>query len=261
MEKDTCKVVILAGGFGARLREETEFKPKPLVMIGGKPIIWHIMKFYSHYGFNDFVIPIGYKGEMIKEYFLNFLRMNNDFCIDLRNDQIEILSDEREPYTVTVVDTGINTMTGGRIKRLERFIGSNRFMATYGDGLANVDIRKLMEHHKAMGRHATITGVHPTSRFGELNLEQNVITDFMEKPQLHDSYINGGFFVFEPEVFDYIDGDSIMLEREPFARLSQEGNMAVYKHDGFWKAMDTFKDVEKLNRLWNSGGAKWKVWD
>jgi len=261
MNDKKCKVVILAGGFGTRLKEETEFKPKPMIQIGNKPIIWHIMKIYSHFGYNDFIIAGGYKIDIIKEYFMNFISMNNNITIDLESNKITLLTNNKEKFSVSIIDTGLKSMTGGRLKRLQKIIGNNRFMATYGDGVADIDIGKLMEFHISHKKTATITGVHPSSRFGELNIQKNLITNFKEKPQVQDSYINGGFFIFEPKIFDYIDGDSICLERRPLEKLSEEGHLAIYKHDSFWKCMDTYKDMEDLNKLWESGQAKWKVWD
>jgi glucose-1-phosphate cytidylyltransferase len=256
-----CKVVILAGGFGTRLKEETGIRAKPLVTIGGKPILWHIMKIYSKYGFNDFIIAGGYKVEEIKTYFINFILMNNDFKIDLKDNKIGLISNRKELFSVTIMDTGLNTLTGGRIKRLRGLIGNNRFMVTYGDGVADININQLMEFHKAQGKIATVTGVRPSSRFGELNIKENLVTSFEEKPQVSESYINGGFFVFEPSIFDYLEGDSISLERAPLEKLSREGNLAIYKHDGFWRCMDTYKDMEELENLWNNNQAKWKIWE
>jgi len=256
-----CKVIILAGGFGTRLKEETEFRPKPMVVIGGKPLIWHIMKIYSYYGFNDFIVAGGYKVEMIKEYFLSFLPMNNDIRINLKDNNLEILSDEREPFSVTIVNTGLHTMTGGRIKRLKPYIGNNRFMVTYGDGVADVDIQKILDFHIVHKKYATVTGVRPSSRFGELNIKENMVIDFKEKPQVQGSYINGGFFVCEPEVFDYIEGDETLFERDPMEKLAKDKHLATYKHDGFWKCLDTFKDMADLNKLWETGQAKWMLWE
>ena len=252
-----CKVVILAGGFGTRLKEETEFRPKPMVNIGDKPILWHIMQIYARAGYYDFIIAGGYKVEMIKEYFLNFLPMNNDIRVDLKSNRVEILSSESYNFTITVIDTGLRTMTGGRIKRLQKYIGNSRFMVTYGDGVADVDVRKIMDFHLSHMRLATVTGVRPSSRFGELDITENLVTSFLEKPQLHSSYINGGFFVFEPKIFDYIEGDATLLESEVLHKLSQQGYLAIYKHDGFWKCMDTYKDMNELNALWDSGDVKW----
>ncbi len=254
------KVILLAGGFGTRLKEETEFRPKPMVHIANKPIIWHIMKNYSHYGYNEFIIAGGYKIEMIKEYFLNYYNMNNDFTVDLSNNKITLITKGLDPFKVTVVDTGINTMTGGRIKRLQKLIGNERFMVTYGDGVGDVNIKELMEFHIKNKKIGTVTGVRPSSRWGELDIDGNTVTNFQEKPQVKNAFINGGFFVFEPEVLDYIKDDSIMLEREPLVKLAEDKELAIYKHKGFWKAMDTFKDMETLQKLWDNGEAKWKIW-
>lgn len=259
-EEEKIKVIILAGGLGTRLKEETEHRPKPLVKIGGKPIIWHIMKLYSHYGFNDFIIAGGYKVELIKEYFINYHYLNNDIHVDLESKKITALSDNGDHFSVSVIDTGLNTLTGGRIKRLKKLTGDNKFMVTYGDGVSNVDIRELLRFHNSHGKIATVTGVHPPSRFGELNLNDNRVKDFKEKPQTTNSYINGGFFVFEPEIFDFIEGDATSLEREPLEKLASEGQLAVFKHKGFWKCMDTQRDMEELNDLWNKT-PKWKVWE
>jgi len=261
MNEQNCKIVILAGGFGTRLKGETEFKPKPLIKIGGKPIIWHIMKIYAKYGYTDFVIAGGYKVEEIKQYFMNFILMHNDFTINLKDNKIDLLSNNQEMFNITIVDTGLNTLTGGRIKRLRDVIGENRFMVTYGDGVANIDIDKLMEFHESHGKLATVTGVRPSSRFGELNVKENLVVSFEEKPQVSEGYINGGFFIFEPTIFDYIQGDKTSLEREPLERLSREGHLAIYKHNDFWRCMDTHKDMDELNTLWEEGNAKWKIWE
>ncbi|MBN1502546.1 glucose-1-phosphate cytidylyltransferase [Candidatus Woesearchaeota archaeon] len=261
MADTSCKVVIFAGGFGTRLKEETEFRPKPMIKIGGKPIIWHIMKIYSHYGYNDFIVAGGYKVEQIKEYFLNFVALNNDFTIDLASNKLELLSKNKEKMKVAIIDTGLKTMTGGRLKRLRKYIGNNTFMATYGDGVADVNINELIKFHRRHKKYATVTGVHPSSRWGELNIKENLVVDFKEKPQVKDSYINGGFFVFEPQIFNYIEADHICLEREPLQRLSEEGHLAIFKHDGFWKCMDTYKDMNELSKLWERGEAKWKIWE
>jgi len=260
MNDKNCKVVIFAGGLGTRLKEETEFMPKPMVKIGSKPIIWHIMKTYSHYGYNDFIIAAGHKIEAIKEYFLNFISMNNDITINLKSNKIDLISNNKELFSVSILDTGLKTMTGGRLKKLQQHIGDDMFMATYGDGVADINIKKLVDFHKSHKKFATVTGVHPSSRFGELNIKEKLVIDFKEKPQVDNSYINGGFFVFEPEVFDYIENDSTCLEREPFKRLSQEKQLAIFKHDKFWKCMDTYKDMEELNKLWETNQARWKVW-
>ena len=251
MSKDKIKVVILAGGKGTRLNEETEFKPKPMVNIGGKPILYHIMKIYSYYGFNDFIIALGYKGDMIKEYFLNYLYFNNDIEIDLKKNKINFIDEEKENFKVTLVDTGQDTMTGFRIKKLQKYIGNNTFMVTYGDGVADINIDELYNFHLAHKKIATITGVHPSSRFGELNTKDQLVIDFKEKPQVSDSYINGGFFVFEPEFFKYLEGDeNLMLERGPLEKISEEGNLCIFKHKKFWKCVDTYKAFLDLNKIW-----------
>lgn len=255
---DKIPVVILCGGQGTRLREETAFKPKPLVEIGGRPILWHIMKIYSHFGFNEFILALGYKGEMIKRYFLNYEAMNNDFTIDLKSKSLTFHDNTTEDWVVTLADTGDLTETGGRIKRVEKYIKTPRFMATYGDGVADINIRKLLEFHKSKGKIATLTGLHPLSKYGILELdENNIVTNFKEKPQMKE-WVSGGFFVFEREIFDYLDENSI-LERAPMEHLVEDGQLAVYAHDGFWGSMDTYKDVQYLNKLWEET-KRWKVW-
>ena len=255
------KTVILAGGFGTRLSEYTDIKPKPMVEIGGQPILWHIMNIYSHCGFNDFVIALGYKGEVIKEYFLNYYSLKSDFTIDLTNGKANYLHKKMMDWKVTLIDTGLNSMTGGRIKRLQKYIGDETFMLTYGDGVANVNINKLVEFHTNHGKMATITAVHPAARFGELVIskEQDVIS-FKEKPQITKGWINGGFFVLEPEFFDLIEGDSTVLEEEPLERAAEAGELKAYLHDGFWQCMDTVRDRKVLEDLWGTGKAYWKVW-
>ncbi len=261
VKQSDVKVIILAGGMGTRLKEETEFKPKPLVEIGGMPLILHIMKIYSHYGFNDFIVALGYKGDMIKNYFLNYLALNNDIKIDLKKNEVKFITKNKESFKVTLVNTGLNAMTGGRIKKLQKYVGDNTFMVTYGDGVADININNLYEFHKKNKKLATITGVHPSSRFGELDIKENLVVNFQEKPQVKDSYINGGFFVFEPEFFNYLpDDETIMLERQPFDDVSKDKNLVVYKHTGFWKCVDTFKDYEELNKIWKEK-APWKVWE
>ncbi len=261
MSKENVKVIILAGGMGTRLKEETEFKPKPMVEIGGMPILLHIMKIYSHYGFNDFIIALGYKGNMIKNYFLNYLALNNDIEVDLKENKISFLTNDHEKFKVTLVDTGLNTMTGARIRKLKKYIGDSTFMVTYGDGVADVDIGKLYDYHKSHDKIATVTGVHPSSRFGELNIADQLVTDFREKPQVSGSYINGGFFVFEPEFFKYLDGDdTLTLERKPLEDVSSKGHLVIYKHEGFWKCVDTYKDYKELNEIYRKA-APWAVWE
>ncbi|GIW23342.1 MAG: glucose-1-phosphate cytidylyltransferase [Candidatus Sericytochromatia bacterium] len=257
------KVVILAGGFGTRLSEETEIRPKPMVEIGGKPILWHIMKIYTAYGFSDFVILLGYKGYMIKEYFANYYLHQSDVTIDLKNNTMKIHNSKAEPWIVTLVDTGINTMTGGRIKQAKKYIGNERFMLTYGDGLGDVNINELLNFHNSHDGYISVTSVQPEGRFGALNIyENNKVTGFVEKPKGDGHWINGGFFVCEPEVFEYIEDEiNTVFEQEPLRNLAKDGKMYAYRHTGFWKAMDTLRDKKELERLWNSGNAPWKVWN
>lgn len=256
------KVVILAGGIGTRLSEETDFKPKPMVEVGGKPILWHIMKIYSHYGFNDFLICLGYKGYMVKEYFANYYLHMSDVSFDMKSNKMKIYQNYAEPWKVTLVDTGDNTMTGGRIKRIKDYIDKETFMLTYGDGLGDVDIKKLLEFHKNHGKFATITSVQPPGRFGALKIDnKDIVSTFSEKPKGDGSWINGGFFVLKPEIFNYIKGDQVLWEKEPLANLAKDGQLAAYKHFGFWRAMDTLRDKREFESLWDSGKALWKVWD
>lgn len=256
------KVVLLAGGLGTRLSEETDIRPKPMVEIGGKPILWHIMKMYSHYGFHDFIICLGYKGYFIKEYFANYFLHQSDVTFDLKENKMKVLDCKVEPWKITLVDTGLDTMTGGRIKRVREYINAETFMLTYGDGVANVNIHALLEFHKKHGRQATITSVQPSGRFGALQLDDrdNVIS-FLEKPRGDGAFINGGFFVLEPEVIDYIKGDDTLWEKEPLETLAQENQLVAYRHDGFWKPMDTLRDKTELEILWHSGKAAWKLWE
>lgn len=257
------KAVILCGGQGTRLREETEYRPKPLVEVGNRPILWHIMKLYANYGVLDFVLCLGYKGNMIKEYFLNYEAMNNDFTICLgENHRIGYHDNHQEQdYKVTLANTGLDTMTGGRIKKIERYIKDDTFMVTYGDGLCDVNIAKLLAFHKSHGRLATLTTVHPISRFGVLEVNnQNQVTDFAEKPQVA-GLINAGFFIFNKRVFDYLGGDDCIMEREPLERLAAEGQLMAYRHEGFFFAMDTYREYLYLNELWDTGKAPWKVWN
>jgi glucose-1-phosphate cytidylyltransferase len=254
------KVVILAGGLGTRLSEETEVKPKPMVEVGGRPIIWHIMKIYSHYGFNEFIVCLGYKGYVIKEFFANYFLHQSDLTIDLQANGFEVHNNYAEPWRVALINTGDKTMTGGRVRRIQSYVGNETFMLTYGDGVANVDINKLLAFHREQGKHATVTAVRPPSRFGGMSIEENIVTNFIEKPQIGEGWINGGFFVFEPQVFDYIRGDETLLEREPMEKLSAEGQLVAYKHDRFWQCMDTLRDVQLLNDLWIGESPPWKVW-
>ena len=255
------KVVILAGGMGTRLSEETVLKPKPMVEVGDRPILWHIMKIYSHYGHNDFIICLGHKGYVIKEFFANYALHMSDVTFDLKSNTMEVFEKDVEPWRVTLVDTGASTMTGGRIKRIQRLTNDERFLLTYGDGLADVDLAALTAFHTSMGRAATVTAVRPPGRFGSLEVgRDDLVHEFREKPLSDGGYINGGFFVLEPSVFDYIEGDATVWEREPLESLTRNGQLACYKHDGFWYAMDTMREKNKLESLWSSGVAPWKKW-
>ncbi len=262
MEK--IKVVILCGGLGARLREETEFRPKPMVEIGGRPILWHIMKIYASFGFKDFILCLGYKGEIIKRYFYNYEVLNNDFTIELGNSKsIDIYSDHGEKgWRVTLADTGEAALKGSRIKKIEKYIDGDLFMLTYGDGVAKINLRELLSFHKSHGRIGTVTGVRPPSRFGELVTEKNKVVSFMEKPQVSTGLINGGFFVFNRKFFNYLRKDeNCDFEKESLEKLSRDGELMIFQHDEEWECMDTLRDVEYLNKLWHSGKAFWKVWN
>ncbi|AIV07005.1 TPA: glucose-1-phosphate cytidylyltransferase [Vibrio parahaemolyticus] len=255
------KTLILAGGFGTRLSEETDVKPKPMVEIGGKPILWHIMKMYSEHGYNEFVILLGYKGYYIKEYFANYFLHQSNVTIDLSNNEMKIHKNTSEPWTVTLIDTGLNSMTGGRVKRAQEIVGNEPFMLTYGDGVSDVDIKELVKFHKGHGKAITMTSVQPDGRFGAIEIEGDRITQFLEKPKGDGSWINGGFFVCEPEVFDYItEGDSTVFEQAPLQNLAAAGELYSYKHHGFWKCMDTLKDKNDLEAMLKSNTAKWKSW-
>jgi glucose-1-phosphate cytidylyltransferase len=254
------KVVILAGGLGTRLSEETIVKPKPMIEIGGKPILWHIMKIYSHYGYNEFVICLGYKGYVIKEYFANYFRHESDITIDFANNTTEVHNTTAEPWKVTMIETGTDTMTGGRVKRIQAYTGEKPFMLTYGDGVGEVDINALVTYHQRNKKVITVTAVQPSGRFGALNLNENNVSSFTEKPKGDGAWINGGFFVCEQQVFEYIDGDPTVFEREPMEKLAGDGKMVAYKHSGFWKPMDTLRDKQELENFWNSGKAPWKKW-
>ncbi len=257
------KVVILCGGQGTRMREETEFRPKPMVEVGGRPLLWHIMKIYAAYGFDDFVLCLGYRGEMIKSYFWNYHLLSSDFAIDLATGAVERVNGEAEPWHVTLVDTGDETQTGGRIARVAPYVGDDDiFLCTYGDGVADIDITDLLAFHREHGRLATVTGVHPPARFGELVAEGDVVQQFLEKPQVQTGRISGGFFVFDRRFLDLLSSDvDCILEREPLERATEAGELAVYKHDRFWQCADTLRDVELLRTLWDSGQAPWRVWD
>lgn len=255
------KVVILAGGKGTRISEETELIPKPMVQIGSKPIIWHIMKIYSYYGFNEFIICLGYRGYIIKEYFSHYFLHMSDVTIDMANNKIDIHSSTSEPWKVTLVDTGIETMTGGRLKRIREYVGNKTFMFTYGDGVADINVKEILECHKRHGKLVTVTAVQPLGRFGGLNLnEKDSVLAFQEKPKGDNAWINGGFFVLEPKVFDYIERDNTAWEGKPVETLAKENQLVAYKHYGFWKPFDTLREKMELENLWNTRSAPWKVW-
>lgn len=254
------KVVILAGGFGTRLAEETEIRPKPMVEIGGRPILWHIMKGYAAHGFNEFALCLGYKADMVKRYFLDYARINSDFTVQLATGDVLRQQVCRDDWTVHLMDTGLNTMTGGRVKRVRHHVGQDTFLMTYGDGVCDVDIRKLYEFHKKHGKLATVTAVRPPARFGGMLFEGKRVKKFTEKPQAGEGWINGGFFVLEPAVLEYIGGDETYWEREPLERLAAEGQLMAYQHEGFWQCMDTVRDLKLLESLWAGGKAPWKVW-
>lgn len=256
------KVVILAGGLGTRISEESHLKPKPMIEIGERPILWHIMKIYSYYGFNDFIICLGYKGYSIKEYFAHYFIHESDITFDFGNENQRIIHQHSaEPWKVTLVNTGIETMTGGRVKRIQPYVGNETFMLTYGDGVADVNIKELVAYHKTHGKLATITSTQPSGRFGALNLtDNNLVHGFQEKPKGDGAWINAGFFVMEPKVFDYIADDRTFLEKEPLENLASSEELVAYKHNGFWQPMDTLRDKNYLEELWKSGNAPWKVW-
>ncbi len=255
------KAVILAGGFGTRIAEETAVKPKPMVEIGGKPILWHIMKIYAAYGIDDFIICCGYKGYVIKEYFANYSLHSSNVTFDMKNNKIEIHQNFSEPWRITLVDTGYNTFTGGRMKRVQSFIGDDDFCFTYGDGVCNVDIAELIAFHKKHKRLATVTAVLPPSKYGILSLDEaDTVRSFEEKPEGDGGWINGGFFVLSPKVIDYIDGDDIMWEHAPMKRLVEEGQLLAFQHKDFWYPMDTLRDNQRLEKMWSGGNAPWKVW-
>jgi glucose-1-phosphate cytidylyltransferase len=254
------KVVILAGGFGTRLSEETAVRPKPMVEISGQPILWHIMQIYAAYGYTEFIVALGYKGEVIKNYFLEYYHLRNNFTINLGSGHLEIQDGEIEEWKVHLIDTGLNTQTGGRIARLASLIGNETFMMTYGDGVANINIKALVGFHRDHGKLATVTAVHPPARFGGINLDGDIVVDFTEKPHIGEGWINGGFFVLEPGVLDYIKGDETIFERDPLERLAQDKQLVAYRHDDFWQCMDTLRDVRLLENLWEGGIAPWKIW-
>lgn len=254
------KAVILAGGYGTRISEETDIKPKPMVEIGGKPILWHIMKHYSHYGINEFVILLGYKAYVIKEYFANYWLHQSDVTIDTAKNQVEVHNNSSENWKITLVDTGLDTMTGGRIKRAEKFIGQETFLLTYGDGLSDININELISFHREHKKTMTLSAIQPDGRFGALNMENNKVISFMEKPKGDGAWINGGFFVCEPKVFQYIkNGDQTIFERQPMEDMAKDQQLYAYHHNGFWRCMDTLRDKQQLNEMWEKGQAKWKI--
>jgi len=253
------KVVILAGGFGTRLSEYTETIPKPMVTIGGRPILWHIMRSYAHFGHKEFYLALGYKADVIKSYFLNYRPLNSNFTVDLSTGDVHTDQKDDTDWRVTLVDTGIDSMTGGRLKRLKSYVGSEPFMLTYGDGVADVDIEELLDFHNAHGKMVTVSAVHPGARFGELEIEENQVISFREKPQTLHGWINGGYFVVEPEFIDLIEDDMTILEREPLEKVAAMGELIAYHHRGYWQCMDTKRDRDNLEALWNSGKAPWKV--
>jgi len=254
------KAVILAGGYGSRISEETHLKPKPLIEIGGMPILWHIMKTYSSHDINEFVICCGYKGYLIKEYFANYFLHMSDVTFDMKSNKMEVHHKHAEPWVVTLVDTGQETMTGGRLKRIKEFVENETFCFTYGDGLSNVNISDLIKFHKNKNTIATVTSVQPPGRFGSVNIQDDKISKFTEKPSGDGNWINGGYFVLEPKVFDYIEGDSTIWEKDPLEKLAKEHQLSAYKHKGFWLPLDTLRDKNHLEELWNSSKAPWKVW-
>jgi len=257
------KVVLLAGGLGTRLMEETEARPKPMVEIGGKPILWHIMKIYEAYGYNDFVICLGYKGQAIKEYFLNYYLYNSDVTIELEKNKVDVHFSNSESFKVTLVDTGLHTNTAGRIKRIQKYVGNETFMLTYGDGVADVNIQELVAFHKGHGKLATLTSVQTPGRFGNLEMNNNgIVSHFVEKPEGDGMWINGGFFVLEPGIFDYLEGnmDAVQWEKKPLIEIANNGDLGAFRHTGFWKPMDALRDRIELEELWSSGKAKWKIW-
>ena len=254
------KAVILAGGLGTRISEETHLKPKPMIEIGGRPILWHVLKIYSHYGVNDFIICLGYKGYTIKEYFANYYMHMSDVTFDMRDGARTIHSNAAEPWRVTLVDTGENTMTGGRVKRVKDYVGDETFCLTYGDGVADVDVSELISFHRSQKRMATVTAVQPPGRFGRLAIDGERVTDFLEKPSGDGDWVNGGFFVLEPGIFDFIKDDGTIWEREPLERITELGELSAFKHRGFWQPMDTLRDKTQLEELWETGRAPWKVW-
>jgi len=255
------KVAILAGGHGTRLAEETEIKPKPMVEIGGRPILWHIMMIYAVQGFTDFVIALGYKGEIIKKYMVDYCALGSNLTVNLKNGEVKLHEAGRADWTVDLIDTGLNTLTGGRIKRLTPYVGNDTFMLTWGDGVADIELKKLIDFHKSHGKLATLTAVRPPARYGHLDLNGDRISEFSEKPQASEGWINGAFFVLEPQVFDYIEGDATQWEKEPLENLAKDGQLMAYRHRSFWQCMDTLREKYILQNYWDSGKAPWKIWE
>lgn len=255
------KVAILAGGVGSRLSEETVVKPKPMVEIGGHPILWHIMRHYAHYGFREFVVALGYKGEVIKRYMVDYCSLESNLTVDLKEGKVTQHGGSAHDWRVDLIETGQTTNTGGRIKRLAPYTGGETFMLTWGDGVSTVDLPRLLEFHRSHGKLATVTAARPAARFGRIEMEGDRVVEFSEKPQLGEGWINGAFFVLEPGVFDYIEGDDTQWEREPMEGLARDGQLMAYRHEGFWQCMDTLRDKVLLNRLWDSGEAPWKIWE
>ncbi|WP_238883209.1 glucose-1-phosphate cytidylyltransferase [Clostridium sp. YIM B02551] len=255
------KAVIFCGGKGTRMREETEYRPKPLVLVGGKPILWHIMKLYSHYGIDEFILCLGYKGDMIKQYFMEMYWRNNDFTLNINgHKEIEYHTVEKEKWKITFVDTGLETLTGGRLKKIEPYIDEDSFMLTYGDGLSDVNLNQLINYHNSKGKIATLTGVHPISNYGLMEIEDGIVKAFREKPVLKD-LVNGGYMVLNKEIFSYLPSEDCMFEQEPLINLAADTQLTVYEHNGYWTAIDTFKDVESVNKMCENGEIPWKVWD
>lgn len=254
------KVLLLAGGLGTRISEETHLKPKPMVEIGGKPILWHIMKMYSHYGFNEFVVLLGYKGYVVKEFFANYFMHQSDITVDLAENKMTIHDNKSEPWKITLLDTGLHSMTGGRLLRARKYVGDESFMLTYGDGVSDVNIKALEEYHQSHPGCITMTSVQPDGRFGSLEMDGDRISRFMEKPKGDGGWINGGFFVCDPKVFEYLEGDSTIFERKPLEMMAEDKELFAFKHTGFWKPMDTLRDKNQLEEMWTNNTAKWKTW-
>lgn len=255
------RVAILAGGYGSRLAEETEIRPKPMVEIGGRPILWHIMRHYAHFGFNQFIIALGYKGEVIKKYMVDYASLHSNLTVHLGDGRVEVHDGERPDWTVELVDTGLATQTGGRIKRLAPYVGNETFMLTWGDGVSDVNLHELLAFHRAHGRLATLTAVRPPARYGYMRFDGSQVTEFTEKPQIGEGWINGAYFVLEPGVFEYIDGDQTVWEREPLERLTRDGQLMAYRHTSFWQCMDTLREKHILESMWQTGQAPWKIWE